>query len=46
MNIWLSAKGIDQRIGDVEINQVRKFKYIGSVLTEDGTSGNEIRKRI
>ena len=33
-------------IGNERIKQVDKFKYLGSMLTEDGRSENEIRQRI
>ena len=33
-------------IGNESIKQVDKFKYLGSMLTEDGRSENEIRQRI
>ncbi len=33
-------------IGDVEIKQVEKFNYLGSMLTEDGKCDTEVRRRI
>ena len=33
-------------INGQKVEQVRQFKYLGSLLTEDGRSGTEIRARI
>lgn len=34
------------RIGAVKIEQVQRFKFLANVLTEDGKSDTEIKKRI
>ena len=34
------------KIGDIKIKQVKKFSYLGSMLTEDGKCDTEIQRRI
>ena len=41
-----NAPACNISIGNENIKQVDKFKYLGSMLTEDGRSENEIRQRI
>lgn len=36
----------DLHVGDTKIKQVRKFRYLGSVMPEDGKSDAEIRRHI
>ena len=31
------------KIGEIEIKQVKKFNYLGSIITEDGKCDAEIR---
>ena len=38
--------GLNITINGQKVEQVRQFKYLGSLLTEDGRSGTEIRARI
>ena len=34
------------KIGDIKIKQVKKFSYLGTMLTEDGKCGTEIQRCI
>ena len=34
------------RLDDKELKQVKRFKYLGSILTEDGRSTSDIIQRI
>ena len=34
------------KIGDIKFKQVKKFSYLGSMLTEDGKCDTEIQRRI
>ena len=34
------------KIGEIEIKQVRKFNYLGRIITEDGKCDGKIRRRI
>ena len=34
------------KFGDIKIKQVKKFNYLGSMLTEDGKCDTEIQRRI
>ena len=36
----------DLKIGDIKIKQVKKFSYLGSMLTKDGKCDTEIQRRI
>ena len=34
------------KIGDIKLQQVREFKYLGAYLTEDNTSNREVKTRL
>ncbi len=43
---YQDKENISIKVDGIRLEQVEKFKYLGHIITDDGRSDNEIRRRI